>query len=251
MNRHVLKFILLGLISNNLIFGQEAKSQIDKFVIYGQWVNVKYIDALKQTKSARNSQESCDVIYVNIDTNLNTIINYSFHEGVNCKISKQDINSYYLDWENKILKKVDSKTVLFVSGDKVDTLVYNPHRIGDYNNALLNKIIFSGSYMDLQSGEKVFFTNEGKVSGLRKFKSYIVNNDYFDSALDFDIIKFFNENDVGKGAWQINKDSILTWQVSFDTLKIYSLFCKGYYEKTTDCIELGKGDLIYKLIKMK
>jgi hypothetical protein len=101
--------------------------------------------------------------------------------------------------------------------------------------------IFAGDYTTSASPTKrVSFTDDGRVKGLDGFRTYFVQEDYYDAGCDYDILymKMASDNQ--------NK---YTWTFTKDTLYIYELNCTKFDSINDMCEETKRGCLKYRLIK--
>ena len=115
----------------------------------GEWVNTKYLNAVRKTKSAKISQDACIHSLIRF-TNDTALFVYSLHEGISLKINMLSPNSFICNFPENIKTRLYiSNDTLFLNenGTKESFIKYDMFTNEEIlNNRLLNKEIFSGEY---------------------------------------------------------------------------------------------------------
>ena len=143
----------------------------------GVWVNEDYIEKIKRSKSPVRSQhvmQSCIVIPGR--TLQTTRMIAGFHEGGADVAVGKDGDQYYLFSS----RSADSIQVISPDRIKIKDHYFNKLAHGDStrgNWGILEEILFKGHYQ-LENGKTVEFTEDGKVTGLDDFTTYIAVIDY-------------------------------------------------------------------------
>lgn len=222
---------------------KEGFKTLDTTVSFsGYWVNEKYVDSIRITKSPVNTpipENSC--ISIPNRTLKTTGMISGFHEGGEGLFVLKNGANYELWDETKENKRHDLALLpsgklkigndIFVKIDYTD----NP----DTQPTILEELLFKGSYTN-EDGTTVEFTKTGLVKGLSNFATYSAYIDYAAESTRIDIIGLgtnkSNEKDYG-------------YRFIKDTLAIYELNCIDSESTTNNCIGFTWGKLKYKLIK--
>lgn len=86
----------------------------------------------------------------------------------------------------------------------------------------------------------MIFRDNGEVIGFQNYKSYAIQEDYFDAGCQFDLLYL---------RYDIEDRFEYTWSFSSDTLIIYKLDCMTYDTFSDRCIETKRGEIVYRLLK--
>ena len=210
----------------------------------GDWVNLKYLRSIQKTKSPKISQNVGQYSYISFNRDTATFVS-NFHEWISFNIKSDGTNHFYC-------MRYDKDTIrMIVSNDKM-TVIHNginetylkyqmciPN--DDWGTWLLNKEIFSGKYLNVDSlNHTVVFNDDGSVKGFLDFNSYEVMPNYYFAGSEFDIL-YMKKKPKDKFEY--------TWIFSNDTLKIYNLDCQEFDSINNMCVETKIGKLQYRLIK--
>lgn len=237
-------FIILLCISFFACNKKEKQYEIKD--LSGEWVNTKYLNAVRKTKSAKISQDACIHSFIRF-TNDTALFVYSLHEGISVKISMLKQNSFICNFPENIKTKlyISNDTLFFYeNGTKESFFKYDIYANEDMlNDRLLNKEIFSGEYTIIDSlNKKLIFQEDGTVTGFWNYKSFFIQYDYIDAGCNLDIL-YLRVEPIDRYEY--------TWQFKNDTLQIYKLDCIEYDSINKLCLETKKGKLIYRLLKIK
>lgn len=222
----------------NLILSLEKKRRNIPFdeLIKGTWINIKYHKALTETKSAKKAQNAAYLTAVIINEQVAHLV-YNLHEGVT--------RDYRLEGNKaKMFKETatrDRFNRLVITHDEygTDTLFKVDNGTINFEN-YIGEVLFKGNYKNVETGKILSFESNGKVSGMFPWNKYNVRIDYFDMALDIDLIEFSSDLE------QIR----LTWEFSEDTLKLFKVNCVKWHETTGDCMKISKGEAVNQYIKI-
>jgi hypothetical protein len=237
--------ILLFQIACSETFVNKERSTMSYSIkdLSGDWVNIKYLNSVQKTKSAKISQESCEISYIEFKSDTALII-FNFHEGDVLILDSTSINTFiYKHYQYKAIFLIKNDTLFMTFGENYDTLVKYQMQISPnlYSNLLLNNEIFAGSYYIADSVQRTLtFTKDGKVEGFLNFKYYSVLEDYYDAGCNYDIIFLYNE---------ITDRKEYTWSYDQGTLNIFELDCLVYDSIYRFCYDNKIGKLVCKLIK--
>ena len=229
---------------NSLINNNEKliENFADGSLIVGQWLNVKYINSLKKSGSAKEAQESIYLAFINFKKDSTASIIYNFHEGVDRKYNFQDNQIRFGTKSNEqfVADFIDLTTMIVRrSKQSVDTLLRFESIDSERNNLAINTLVFKGKYR-LDDKTTVEFYKNGRISGWAEHNSYKARDDYYDVGLDVDLVYLKNQNDSKK----------MTWELKNDTLNLYDVICISYDDSGKHCMTIGKGDLVYQLIRL-
>ena len=229
MTRYIIAIYFIGLLyscsQNDRKEGKNKYTSSDttafdtSFSLAGSWLSEDYYNSINLYKSPRKAQDNSEYIFIPDSLPANATLIYNFHEGGT--VSLKAIQK--ISWE-KI--KINDKTFV-----KINPL----HE----KYMILEEILFKGVYKSID-GKDVEFKNTGEVVGLDNFHYYLPMIDYFDVASDVDQV------DLGS----TDKNTVrFGFKFNQDALEIYKLNCLTYEEK--QCVEVGFGELAYKLWKVK
>jgi hypothetical protein len=210
----------------------------------GDWVNLKYLHSIQKTRSPKISQGIGEFSYVTFSRDTALFI-FGFHEGSDLKVIADKPNRFFCaGYDNDTIWMIVSNDTLIINhkGTQETYLKYQMSLPNDeFGNRLLNKEIFSGDYVNVDSpGQSVSFSDNGNVKGFLDYSTYFVSSDYYDAGCDFDIIYLRKKT---------NDRVEYTWNFSKDTLMIYKLDCQTYDSTSEMCVETKIGKLQYRLIK--
>jgi hypothetical protein len=204
----------------------------------GFWVNEEYYKALKESNSTKIAGESGNDDFYRI-SEVNSIMNMNIHEGA-------AENLILMDSENKgqifnsdtteSYSKVEFQNGILLTDNKK----YIKAPIGENGlNELVNSAFISGKY--LLNGIEIEFKANGTLTGLDSIKNFELNLDYNDAGMQYDKIylQFNNEKETRTYLYSFNSD----------TLTISKIDCKTQAEDYDYCLEVEKGETIFKLIK--
>lgn len=202
----------------------------------GQWVNLKYIESLKRTKSPSKSQDVAYLSFVTIDKNMVSSV-WNFHEGTSDSLRL--ISDHEIESPTKARYTLITPEKLLSTTDKgIDTLFrFDMNEKNELSNRAINEFVFKGNYTD---GKKdVEFTADGKINGLDTFDSYAALQDYYDAGLNIDKLILY------KG----NKETEYTWDFKGDKLVIYAIECKKFDKTDHRCVVIKRGKKAFTLTR--
>lgn len=202
----------------------------------GQWVNLKYIESLKRTKSPSKSQDVTYLSFVTIDKNMVSSV-WNFHEGTSDTLSV--ISDNEIESSGKARYSLATPEKLVTTTEKgIDTLLrFDMNEKNELSNRAINEYVFKGIYTDGKTN--VEFTGDGKVKGLDGFDSYAALQDYYDAGLNLDKLLLY------KGS----KETEYTWDFKGDKLIIYTIECKKYDKTDNRCVVIKRGKKAFTLIR--
>jgi len=205
----------------------------------GFWVNEEYYEALKESNSTKIAGESGSDDFYRI-SNDNSIMNLNIHEGgadnlllMNSENKGQIFSSDTTESYSKI--QFQNGTLL------TDSKKYIKAPNGENGfNELVNSAFISGKY--LLNGIEVEFKANGTLTGLDSIQKFELNLDYNDAGMQYDKIylQFNNEKETRTYLYRFNSD----------TLTISKIDCKTQAEDYDYCVEVEKGETVYKMIKI-
>ncbi|MCD4747493.1 MAG: YARHG domain-containing protein [Bacteroidales bacterium] len=211
--------------------------------IIGQWLSKKYYDTLKKTMSARTAQLASSLSYVEFTKDKRSSIIINFHEGIDPDYYIRGVSIGFENFDSIDLKAriFDSNTIIFTSWGNIDTLKRFNVVDSNHTNLAINKVIFEGKYKDLINGGIIEFNQNGMLSGLNSFQNYKAFSDYFDVAANVDRLMLIN----------LSEKLELTWTFKNDTLTLYDIKCAKYDSVYNTCYIIAKGNMLYKLLRIK
>ncbi|MFZ1677097.1 MAG: hypothetical protein WAT91_07490 [Saprospiraceae bacterium] len=212
----------------------QPKSIPQKFK--GQWVNLKYIESLKRTKSPSKSQDVAYLSFVTIDQNMVSSV-WNFHEGTSDSLTL--ISDNEIEAASKARYRLVTPEKLLSTTDKgVDTLFrFDMIEKNEFSNRAINEFVFKGNYSD--GNTNVEFTSDGKIKGLDAFDTYAALQDYYDAGLNLDKLLLY------KG----NTENEFTWDFKGDKLIIYTIECKKFDKTDSRCVVLKRGKKAFTLTR--
>ncbi|GHT31348.1 hypothetical protein FACS189434_00910 [Bacteroidia bacterium] len=236
-------------LNEEVTIADESFKTFDTIVPFaGTWVSEDYYKCLIETKSAKKAQEITDAnaIVIPNRTLQTTNMIYGFHEGSENIFVVKNGNNYEF-WskpademfydiqiisENKIkIGKIDFMKLSDKTESDTDDMVLNG--IGD--------ILFGGTYTS-DGNNIIEFKPDGRVIGFDDFLYYTPILDYYDMAMDIDLINLMKIDEKGSQNFGYKFDR--------DTLLIYDLNCLEYEEiENKYCAKVDFGELKYKLWK--
>ncbi|MEP6795267.1 MAG: hypothetical protein ABJB16_13135 [Saprospiraceae bacterium] len=202
----------------------------------GQWVNLKYIESLKRTKSPSKSQDVAYLSFVTIDKNMVSSV-WNFHEGTSDSLTL--ISDHEIETPAKARYTLISPEKLLSTTDKgIDTLFrFDMNEKNELSNRAINEFVFKGNYSNGKTN--VEFTGDGKVKGLDAFDTYAALQDYYDAGLNLDKLLLY------KG----DNETEFTWEFKGDKLILYAIECKKYDKADKRCVVLKRGKKVYTLMR--
>lgn len=207
----------------------------------GVWVNEDYIEKIKRSQSPVRSQhvmQSCIVIPGR--TLQTTRMIAGFHEGGPDVAVGKDGDQYYLFSSTS----ADSIQVISPERIKIKDHYFNKLVHGDStrgNWGILEEILFKGQYQ-LENGKTVTFKEDGTVTGLDDFTTYIAVIDYTGTETPSDVSLI----QLGKPDEQSEEYG---YRFAKDTLYIHKTQLKLDNDHKYDHVVFAEQ--VYKLIKLK
>lgn len=204
----------------------------------GFWVNEKYFKKLKETRSTKKAGEIGVDDFYRISDN-NSIMSMNIHEGgsdnvilMNSEDDGQIFNSDTTEYYSKV--KFQNE-VLFILSEKYIKAPNGKNGLHE----LVNSAFMSGQY--LLNETEIEFKPNGILLGLDSIQTFELNLDYNDAGMQYDKIylHFSNEKEARTYLYSFNSD----------TLTISKIDCKTQAEDYDYCLEVEKGEPIFKLIK--
>jgi hypothetical protein len=208
----------------------------EKYV--GFWVYESYFEALQKTKSTKKAGEMDVDDFYRISKD-NSIMRMNIHEGgadnIILMTSKSDGQIFSSDTTDTYYKVEFRDEFMIVDGKKY---IKAPNNENGFNE-LVNSAFISGIY--LLNGSEIEFKTNGVITGLDSIQNFELNLDYNDAGMQYDKIylQFNNEKETRTYLYGFNSD----------TLIISNIDCKTQAEDYDYCLEVEKGETIYKLIK--
>lgn len=202
----------------------------------GTWVNNKYIDKLKETRSPREAQDAGDISAVMIpdQTEEQAMMIWGFHEGLEGSFRKKG-TEYGLATGKP--ETIDYK--ISVSDGTLTMAEESFTRIGGLKEYhIVETILFAGSY-DL-AGRKVELSSNGRIEGIDSLSYYSANLDYMDAGMDVDQIS------LGK-----TEEKMHTYGFKFKgrTLTIHEIDCVDY--DGDYCMKVKHGREVLRMVKVE
>lgn len=211
----------------------------------GSWLSENYYNSIRTFQSPRKAQDSSQFIVIPDRTLKQTMMIYNFHEG-----------GAFL----KILKNKDAYEVWEVQNDSLVRRLYavesiSPTKIklenktfekispltNQDNHQILEEILFKGHFTNAD-GKNIEFKSNGQLTGLGNFHLYEPVIDYFDAGLQVDQVGLGNsKKDLAMYGFKFHRD----------TLALYKLNCLAFDSTENRCVDVGFGQLAYKLWRKK
>ena len=206
----------------------------------GGWVNSKYVQTLRQSKSPRVAQGAAELsaLVVPSMTDQPALLIWGFHEASDYVLKTEadgrtslhnaagEECTYVLEYapEGDSLKVGKDWFVRLASGNKPDQAA--------------NEYLFAGQYR--LGDREVTFASDGKVTGLDSIRYYKPNLDYIDAGMQVDQVQ------LGRTA-----DSLKTYSFSIrnNTLSLYRLNCTDYDSTYQTCNVVANGLELLRLEK--
>lgn len=211
----------------------------------GLWVNEKYVNGLRKTKSPSNMEippYSCMIIPNR--TLQETSVIEGFHEGGPVLTIFKNGDKYEF-WGKEEKKKWADVQLVGEDRMKIDNEYLVRLKSGDLSNEpnpynIVDLVLFAGKFRD-EKGNIVEFTKDGKVKGLTGAAVYEATLDYAAADPQLDELKLGATAADMKGyAFKFNND----------TLKVFEVACKVMGQDSI-CLESDFGKKYLTLIKEK
>jgi|GEM_PF-4096242 len=207
--------------------------------LHGQWLNRKYYDELFKTKSAREAQRAAEITYLEFK-NKRCLVVFNLHEGLTVPYSVIDGSKIVIDlYSRKLTLSAFIKSGNTVLKSKNDEFIGYSVKDEVRENVAVNRIVFSGIYINKSTGREVVFRQDGRIEGLKEFTRYRAVDDYLDAGLNLDMIKLKNGD--------AEKEERMTWEYNNNRLYFYKIKCAETDNGT--CIKNIKDGLVYTFIK--
>ena len=249
MTRTLITILTIGLLCSCFSRDKKQSNSIVEFKTLdttisfaGFWVIERYVNDIKKTQSARQSQgsdESC--ITIPERTLQVTRMVWGFHDGGADLVIVKDGDNYQL-WDSELKEK--AKDIEIISNDKIkignkDFIKIScvDNTVTNSNPTILEEILFKGKYRS-DNGATIEFKANGQISGLDNFSYYSAIIDYSGPALDIDQIA------LGQSK---NTTNLFGYKFNKDTLSIYKITCTDYDSTNNMCGVVDYGELTYKL----
>jgi hypothetical protein len=224
--------------------------------LYGYYINVAYLESLRSTKSAKESQEVSSLSIVEVlrkeeQAYLRTI--WNLHEGGDNQPIYMEthqkghvISSYDNEKLFDLRIKPNGNIVVSQGANIYELERFEPTSIEwgfDVASSIVNQTLFEGQY---QFGSKtVNLTRDGKVTGIDSIAAYYVNTDYIDAGMGFDKVYLSMKGKKYKGF-----GDEYGFEFRKDTLEIFRLNCLQYSSNDDDvCEDHSRGETVYLLVK--
>jgi hypothetical protein len=235
------KVLLLLIVLANFMFS-DAKAQSQ---YYGYWLNTKYLESLRETKSTKKSQnvDPLSILYIYEEYGQPWVMRiWGFHEGSGANTLFLSESKGVVKYENRVIYDIDfysPDTLRLIDSIGSQTFV-KYYDDGTEPHTLINQTLFAGKY--LLNGEPIELTELGEITGIDSLTHYRVNIDYNDAGMQFDImyltLRYFG-NEVTLG-----------YEFRGNTLEIFNLICKEYDDEEGEyCLIRAKGPTVYKLVR--
>lgn len=221
---------------------REEKMQIEYVDLsaehMGLWVSETYINTLKETRSTKIASGTGVDDFYRISED-HSILRTSIHEGGASNLLLMTSENKGLIFNSDTTKSYAAvefhDNSLYVDGD-----VYTKAPDGkDGLNVLVNSTFIEGKYWLNET--EIELKRDGTVLGLDSLKRFELNLDYLDAGMEYDkIYLFFND-----------EQRYRTYLYAFvsDTLIISKIDCKSEADEYDYCVEVAKGETLYKLVK--
>lgn len=243
-----MKRLLYCLLAVSFFLSCKQKSLKDQFspFIQGGWVKKAYIDSVLITKSpAAMAQMTWEILVLNVNTaetkgdslivrvgkaaHQLTYATLYFRPGKkpNTVIMSDTDVGYHIVGKDTIM------TLYFMLRGKPDSMQYikavhsMPRKnVGDGLDTMLNKGLIAGKYNLQENGitKEVDFAVNSNVTGLGKYKTYYINNDF---------IKGMHNVDGLTMDMHTKQESGLAFKIKADTLDLYTTYVNEKTEQTT------------------
>jgi len=203
----------------------------------GNWVNKKYVDKLKETKSPKASQDIVPITMLMLpkETNQKATIIWGFHEGTSGTV-KQHNGQFGIQTGTENEFELTFKLEDNLLKTEKDEFVKIKYSDDGHTYDIIEQLLFAGKY-DLE-GKQVEFTYDGKVKGLDTIAEYTVIIDYYDAGMQVDQLY------LGAG---YDNHKRYGFQFKQDTLIIYQLDC---VQREDDyCVVVANGQELFKMTK--
>lgn len=253
--RNIIFMVLIGFMfscSFNDRKPDSSKAFIDDFKsldttisFSGYWLSEDYYNSIQQFSSPQKAQDGSLFIDIPDKTLQQTIMIYNFHEGGTfLKILKHG-NKYEV-WEvqdDSLTQRLNTIDIISTTKIKLGEKTFvkiNPVKTQN-TVQILEEILFKGIYTN-KDGKTIVFKPNGQLVGFDNFNYYNPIIDYIGEGMQVD--------QVGLGSSQ--KD--IKWygfKFNQDTLELYKLDCLTFDSTEHRCIDVGYGQLKYKLWRKK
>ncbi|MES2379943.1 MAG: hypothetical protein V4538_02805 [Bacteroidota bacterium] len=218
--------------------------QLDTSVsVSGYWLSEDYYQSIQNFKSPKKAQDGSAFIFIPNRTLQQTTMIYNFHEGGPLlKVLKN--NKHYELWEvvdDSLTQKLYIIEEISPTQIKLGKKVFYKINIEKHHDTykISEALLFKGKYTTA-GGKTVEFKANGQLLGLDNFTYYEPIIDYFDAGMQVDQIGLGNSPEKLTGyGFTFNRD----------TLSLYKLNCLTFDSTMNDCVEVGYGQLAYKLWK--
>ncbi len=227
--------------------GADALPDMAVNAFVGAWLNQTYLDKIKETRSAKASQEFSSLCIVDVFEKGGShyfAATWNFHEGgdvqelvllSDTKAVSKSANEWGHDYD-LVLKPDNTLEVAFGSEKHTYLKFGKGTPYADFPEAIL-EALFAGTYT--LGGGTLTLNKDGTANGWENVVRYAVNIDYFDAGMQFDKIFLTFKGDKQPKAFGFVFEG--------DVLELFRLECK-----TSDgglCVEYERGETVYRLSK--
>ena len=155
------------------------------------WVNARYLETLKKTKSPLQAKVYADTVMVSFNAKSDTAtMVWNFHEGSPFSVKQgeriQLFNMYTPKPTPEYEGIIDNNTLKLgkTSFQKVDTIGF------------VEKLLWIGKYTT--EGKTIELKSDRKLTGIDSLSTYFVWTDYVTTQTNIDLIDFYDKNNQAK-----------------------------------------------------
>lgn len=253
--RNIIFMVLIGFMfscSFNDRKPDSSKAFIDDFKnldtnisFSGYWLSEDYYNSIQLSRSPQKAQDGSLFIDIPDKTLQQTIMIYNFHEGGTfLKILKHG-NKYEV-WEvqdDSLTQRLNTIDIISTTKIKLGEKTFvkiNPVKTQN-TVQILEEILFKGIYTN-RDGKTIVFKPNGQLVGFDNFNYYKPIIDYIGEGMQVDQVGLgSSQNDIKWYGFKFNQD----------TLELYKLNCLTFDSTEHRCIDVGYGQLKYKLWRKK
>ncbi|MGL5979549.1 MAG: hypothetical protein ACRCZY_01470 [Phocaeicola sp.] len=208
------------------VIGSESLDNLDR-----SWINIKYVDVLRQTASPKAAVDTTQYSLITIDKDTANFI-FNFHEGCSFPLEPTADKGYSIGCESE-WDSMDGGTLfalndtLYLAGNEICEKFIRLESLTPNGSLaeLLNEACFVGEYHQKGSDKVIRFNVDGSIMGWDDFTNYDIS---------IDVITFPNGVDYLSLIDASGEVKRFAWKRVGDEIELFNFSSVDEYELVTD-----------------